>query len=194
MTAPDWDTELKCDGNEVAVGACSGGGGWGHKDCPGQPSRGKLDLVKSRVRRNSSPTDVLRPPGLHLLSLQHLQQRLRRRGWLSRPRGRHSDGWEDKAILGVESSNLFQRASVTLGSTTTATAQPTWLPAATGSREGRRSVLEKLNSDQHIPWQLGPTAECTWEYSGHGTMLECGRSDEVLVGRWGDLEQFCVGD
>merc|ERR1712107_692823 len=23
------------DGNEVAVGSCSGGGGWGHKDCPG---------------------------------------------------------------------------------------------------------------------------------------------------------------
>ena len=35
ITAPDWDTELKCDGNEVAVGSCSGGGGWGHKDCPG---------------------------------------------------------------------------------------------------------------------------------------------------------------
>ena len=35
ITAPDWDTELKCDGDQVAVGACSGGGGWGHKDCPG---------------------------------------------------------------------------------------------------------------------------------------------------------------
>merc|ERR1711963_703013 len=35
LTAPDWNTVLKCDGNEVVVGACSGGGGWGHKDCPG---------------------------------------------------------------------------------------------------------------------------------------------------------------
>ena len=35
ITAPDWNTELKCDGNEVAVGSCSGGGGFGHKDCPG---------------------------------------------------------------------------------------------------------------------------------------------------------------
>ena len=33
--ASDWDTELKCDGNQVAVGSCSGGGGFGHKDCPG---------------------------------------------------------------------------------------------------------------------------------------------------------------
>ena len=36
ISAGDWDTELKCDGNEVAVGACSGGGAHGHKDCPGQ--------------------------------------------------------------------------------------------------------------------------------------------------------------
>ena len=35
ITAPDWDTELKCDGDQVAMVACSGGGGWGHKDCPG---------------------------------------------------------------------------------------------------------------------------------------------------------------
>ena len=35
MSASDWDTELKCDGNQVAVGSCSGGGGFGHKDCPG---------------------------------------------------------------------------------------------------------------------------------------------------------------
>merc|ERR1711971_1302882 len=33
--ASDWNTELKCDGNQVAVGSCSGGGGFGHKDCPG---------------------------------------------------------------------------------------------------------------------------------------------------------------
>ena len=26
----DWDTELKCDGNQVAVGSCSVGGGFGH--------------------------------------------------------------------------------------------------------------------------------------------------------------------
>ena len=35
VSASDWDTELKCDGNQVAVGSCSGGGGFGHKDCPG---------------------------------------------------------------------------------------------------------------------------------------------------------------
>ena len=32
ISAPDWHYELKCDGNEVAVGACSGGK---NMDCPG---------------------------------------------------------------------------------------------------------------------------------------------------------------
>ena len=32
---------------------------------------------------------------------------------------------------------------------------------------------------------VGPTSECTWEYHGYGVLLECGRSDEVLVGRCG---------
>ena len=34
----------------------------------------------------------------------------------------------------------------------------------------------------------GPTDQCTWEYTGHGIMLECGRSDEVVVGRCGSGE------
>ena len=25
----------------------------------------------------------------------------------------------------------------------------------------------------------GPTDECTWEYTGYGERVECGRSDEV---------------
>ena len=32
MVAEDWETTLKCDGNEVAVGGCSSGF---QKDCPG---------------------------------------------------------------------------------------------------------------------------------------------------------------
>ena len=32
---------------------------------------------------------------------------------------------------------------------------------------------------------VGPTSECSWQYHGHGAMLECGRSDEILVGRCG---------
>merc|ERR1712029_133771 len=32
MVAEDWETDLKCDGNEVAVGGCSSGF---QKDCPG---------------------------------------------------------------------------------------------------------------------------------------------------------------
>ena len=33
--------------------------------------------------------------------------------------------------------------------------------------------------------EVGPTPECTWEYTGHGEPLECGRSDEVVVGQCG---------
>ena len=33
ITAPRWEMELKCDGNEVAVGACSSAK---HADCPGK--------------------------------------------------------------------------------------------------------------------------------------------------------------
>ena len=32
---------------------------------------------------------------------------------------------------------------------------------------------------------VGPTTECSWQYHGHGAMLKCGRSDEILVGRCG---------
>ena len=42
---------------------------------------------------------------------------------------------------------------------------------------------EQMGSEDYLIAQVGPTDQCTWEYSGHGTMLECGRSDEVLVGR-----------
>ena len=27
--------------------------------------------------------------------------------------------------------------------------------------------------------QVGPTDQCTWEYTGHGDQIECGRDDEV---------------
>ena len=38
----------------------------------------------------------------------------------------------------------------------------------------------------HYQGQLvGPTNECTWEYTGFGVQLECGRSDEIIVGRCG---------
>merc|ERR1711934_1126056 len=41
---------------------------------------------------------------------------------------------------------------------------------------------------------VGPTDECTWEYTGYGERVECGRSDEVLVGRCGSgLRDDCPG-
>lgn len=33
LVASEWETLLKCDGNQVAVGSCSSGS---HKDCPGK--------------------------------------------------------------------------------------------------------------------------------------------------------------
>ena len=36
LSAADYQTELRCSGNEVAVGSCSGGGWGGNKDCPGK--------------------------------------------------------------------------------------------------------------------------------------------------------------
>ena len=30
--------------------------------------------------------------------------------------------------------------------------------------------------------------ECSWDYAGHGVVLECGRSDEIVVGRCGSGE------
>ena len=33
--------------------------------------------------------------------------------------------------------------------------------------------------------QVGPTDQCSWEYFGHGQQMECGASDEIMVGRCG---------
>ena len=29
--------------------------------------------------------------------------------------------------------------------------------------------------------QVGPTDQCTWEYTGHGLQITCGRNDEVRL-------------
>merc|ERR1711953_5340 len=94
LTAPDWNTVLKCDGNEVVVGACSGGGGWGHK-------------VEGSC---------------------------------------HSG----------ESHDCYGAANQ--------------IDCCAGHLAGQK---------------VGPTDQCGWQYSGHGVQLDCGRSDEVVVGRCG---------
>ena len=33
--------------------------------------------------------------------------------------------------------------------------------------------------------EVGPTDQCTWEYFDWGQQMECGRSDEIIVGRCG---------
>ena len=140
-------------------------------------------------RRHGAPADVLLPPWLHLLPLQHLQQRLGRGDRLPGSRGGNLAGW----ACGARCDDLMrcQRASVTRERITTVTDQPTWSPAAMGRREGRRWDNPWTNGQWGLLIaQVGPTDQCTWEYSGHGTMLECGRSDEVLVGRWGKARMF----
>merc|ERR1711872_755673 len=101
MVAMDFGTELKCDGNEVAVGACSGGR---NRDC--------RDHGKDLLQEGSCSS------------------------------GHNADCHGDY--------NLAECCSGHLG--------------------GR---------------DVGPTAQCTWENTGHGLPLECGRDDEVLVGRCG---------
>ena len=61
ITASDWNTELKCDGDQVAVGACSGGGGWGHKDCPGDDIIMENMFRSVITRRHRAPAVVLLP-------------------------------------------------------------------------------------------------------------------------------------
>lgn len=61
ITASDWNTELKCDGDQVAVGACSGGGGWGHKDCPGDDKIMENMFMSVITRRHRASTVVLLP-------------------------------------------------------------------------------------------------------------------------------------
>ena len=37
-------------------------------------------------------------------------------------------------------------------------------------------------------FEMSTMQECSWEYAGHGVALECGRSDEIVVGRCGSGE------
>merc|ERR1712110_1366704 len=138
ITASDWNTELKCDGDQVAVGACSGGGGWGHKDCPGGTVHQLLccslpDYTYSHCNTYSSDW------GVGIDCRDHGDETLMEGG---------CNSGENHDCHG--SANL--------------------VTCCDGAQGGEK---------------VGPTDECTWEYSGHGTMLECGRTDEVLVGRCG---------
>ena len=59
--AEGWETDLRCDGNEVAVGACSSGM---YKDCPGE-------IVKNRLKIKTfeaiCPVSLFKKPGCHNL-------------------------------------------------------------------------------------------------------------------------------
>ena len=148
LTATEWNTELKCDGNEVAVGACSGGGGWGHKDCPGG-SVYQLRCCAVEGYYYSGCNSFAAGFGANNDCRDHGEQLLLEGSCSS---GEHND--------------------------------------CAGSANTAVCCSGHLNSTE-----VGPTAECTWEYTGHGKQLECGRSDEIVVGRCGSGGNLdCPGD
>ena len=55
--AEGWETDLRCDGNEVAVGACSSGM---YKDCPGEILKNQL---KIKTFEAICPVTLLKRPG-----------------------------------------------------------------------------------------------------------------------------------
>ena len=138
VNATDWETELQCDGNEVAVGSCSGGGGLGHKDCPGETVH-QLQCCLLPDYSFSSCNTWSSDFGVPIDCRDHGDQVL-----------------EGQCHSGVNQDCQGAANLVT---------------CCEGTYQGQA---------------VGPVeSECTWEYSGHGTLLECGRSDEVLVGRCG---------
>ena len=136
LTATDFDANvLKCDGNEVVVGACGGGS---NRDCPDNSAH---QLKCCAI------------PGYY---------------------------YSDCDVFGEEygisndcrdhGETRLLEASCNSGANHDCHGFSTITECCTGHLEGK---------------EVGPTAECTWEYSGHGSPLECGRSDEVVVGRCG---------
>ena len=93
LVAEDFETDLKCDGNEVAVGSCASGF---HADCPGVNCHLNDTFVPLsslyHIRKHCSQPEVLRDARVQLRALQHLLLQLRRPHRLPRPRGRHRAG------------------------------------------------------------------------------------------------------
>merc|ERR1719282_1837744 len=138
ITATDWDTELKCDGNEVAVGSCSGGGGWGHKDCPGGTVH-QLKCCEMPEYYYSNCNTFNSDFGVPIDCRDHGDGLILEGQCHS---GFHADCHGDFNLV----------------------------TCCGGHFNGTN---------------VGSTTECTWEYGGFGDQIECGRSDEVLVGRCG---------
>ena len=146
LTATEWHTQLKCDGNEVAVGACSGGE---NKDCPGSAGH-QLMCCAVPGYYYSDCAAFAAGHGEPLDCRDHGDGLLLEGSCAS---GGHHD-CSDSSSVTVECCN--------------------------GHLEGAL---------------VGPTDQCTWEYSGHGVQLLCGRSDEVVAGRCGSGKNHdCPGE
>jgi len=138
LTAPDWNTVLKCDGNEVVVGACSGGGGWGHKDCPGGTVH-ELHCCAVPEYYYSNCDEYTSDWGVGIDCRDH-------------------------------GEGLVMEGSCHSGDHHDCHGAANQIECCAGHLAGQK---------------VGPTDQCGWQYSGHGVQLDCGRSDEVVVGRCG---------
>ena len=138
ISTTSWQTELKCDGNEVAVGSCSGGR---NRDCPGGIAHQLKCCAVPEYYYSKCTTYGA--------------------GWVPIDCREHGDGIE---IVEGQCHSGEHADCHGFGNQVT---------CCHGHYQGR---------------DVGPTAECSWDYAVHGQVLECGRSDEVLVGRCGSGE------
>ena len=145
LKAADWETTLKCDGNEVAIGACSGGAG---KDCP----ENTVHWLKCCALPDYYYS------GCHTYGTE----------------------WGVNNDCRDHDETLLLEASCSSGAGHDCHGFVNLVECCSGHLQGK---------------DVGPTTECTWEYTGYGNPIECGRSDEVLVGRCGSgTGRECPGE
>merc|ERR1712123_176981 len=135
LKATEYNTELKCDGNEVVVGACGSGA---HKDCPG----GTVHELKCSAI-----------PGYYYSGCNI-----------------YGTSWGVNNDCRDHGETLVLEGSCASGAHFDCNGSATNVECCSGHLDSK---------------EVGPTSECTWEYSGYGVPLECGRSDEVVIGRCG---------
>ena len=122
----------------MAVGSCSGGGGFGHKDCPG----GTVHQLKCCALPEYYFSDC----------------------------NTFNSDWGVPIDCREHGDGLVLEGQCHSGENHDCHGAANQVACCQGHYQGQ---------------EVGPTSECTWEYIGHGAQIECGRSDEVLVGRCG---------
>lgn len=137
LTATNWETVLKCDGNEVAVAACSGGGGHGNKDCPG----GTVHQLECCAMPDYYYS------GCHEVGVSQ---------------------WGAPTSCLDNSVDSLLEGSCSSGENRDCHGFSMLITCCEGHLKGER---------------VGGSDQQNWLYTGHGIPLECGRNDEVILGR-----------